>query len=128
MTSYLLDSDVIINILKGRLSLSYLLDLNGVLSVSVISIAEVLYGQKKTSANKETLFFKFLKSFDIGILPITLTEIYKYIKIRMYLEKAGQPLENFDLLIAATALASDSKLITGNLKHFSRIPNLKIYL
>lgn len=127
MSSYLLDSDVIINILKGRIALKYLLDLKGVLSVSVISIAEVLYGQRKITSNKESLFFTFLKSFDIGILPITLTEIYKYLKIRMYLEKVGQPLENFDLLIAATAIAHDSKLITGNLKHFSRVPSLKIY-
>ena len=42
------------------------------------------------------------------------------------MEKLGKPIDSFDLLIAATALENDLILVTNNLKHFSRIPGLKI--
>ncbi len=35
-------------------------------------------------------------------------------------------LEDFDLLIAATALAHDRTLVTNNLDHFNRIPELQL--
>ncbi|MFC1716344.1 type II toxin-antitoxin system VapC family toxin [Candidatus Poribacteria bacterium] len=42
------------------------------------------------------------------------------------LRKAGQIIEDFDLLIAATCLHYDLKLLTNNLRHFQRIEGLEI--
>ena len=36
-------------------------------------------------------------------------------------------LADFDLHIAATALHHDLTLLTFNLRHFDRVPNLKLY-
>ena len=41
------------------------------------------------------------------------------------LEKAGIPLDDFDLILAACALAHDLVLVTNNVKHFQRIQGLK---
>ncbi len=41
-------------------------------------------------------------------------------------EKGGQPLEDADLQIAATAIYHDLEIVTGNLKHFERIPGVRI--
>jgi predicted nucleic acid-binding protein len=41
------------------------------------------------------------------------------------LEKAGTPLDDFDLILAACALAHDLVLVTNNVKHFQRIQGLK---
>jgi tRNA(fMet)-specific endonuclease VapC len=42
------------------------------------------------------------------------------------LRKIGQPIADLDLLIAAIALAEGVVLVTDNLKHFERIPDLKL--
>ncbi|MBW1946835.1 MAG: type II toxin-antitoxin system VapC family toxin, partial [Deltaproteobacteria bacterium] len=46
-------------------------------------------------------------------------------RLRADLEKAGTPLSLADLEIAAIAMANDLCLVSGNTKHFSRIPDLK---
>lgn len=46
--------------------------------------------------------------------------------LKATLEKRGQRLEDFDLAIAAHALAADATLFTTNAKHMTRIPGLAI--
>ncbi len=41
-------------------------------------------------------------------------------------KKKGLPLGDFDTVIGAIALRHEATLVTRNLKHFGRIPNLKI--
>ncbi len=50
----------------------------------------------------------------------------EYGEIRWQLERTGQRIDNMDLLIAATALHEDLILVTGNTRHFDRIPGLRI--
>ncbi len=47
--------------------------------------------------------------------------------IRGELQRRGEAIGDPDLLIAATALDHDLTLLTRNRKHFTRIPNLKLY-
>lgn len=42
------------------------------------------------------------------------------------LSRAGQRIADMDLMIAATALHHDLELVTGNVRHFERVPGLKI--
>lgn len=42
------------------------------------------------------------------------------------LERAGTRLEDFDVAVAAHALAAGAVLVTANLRHLGRIPGLKI--
>jgi tRNA(fMet)-specific endonuclease VapC len=42
------------------------------------------------------------------------------------LESQGRRLADADLQIAATALHHDLHLVTGNLRHFERVPGLRI--
>lgn len=46
--------------------------------------------------------------------------------IRWQLEKEGTPLAAQDLMIAAHARSLAAILVTNNLKHFRRVPGLKI--
>jgi predicted nucleic acid-binding protein len=50
----------------------------------------------------------------------------KYGEIRCRLEKQGFRIGDMDMFIAATALEEEVTLVTGNVKHFERIPGLKI--
>ena len=47
--------------------------------------------------------------------------------IRGELRARGQIIGDADILIAATALDNDLTLVTQNTRHFSRIPNLRLY-
>ena len=47
-------------------------------------------------------------------------------EIYRYLSKRGQKIEDDDIFIAAITLANDAILITDNVKHFERVPNLKV--
>ena len=67
-----------------------------------------------------------IASFDIKILPVEEKVAEIQLDIKIDLENKKQPLADFDLLIAATAIAQNLTLITRNKKHFRRIKQLKI--
>jgi tRNA(fMet)-specific endonuclease VapC len=60
-------------------------------------------------------------------LPLDAIIVQIFTIQKLKLERSGVRLEDFDLFIAATALAHDLTLVTNNIKHFERIPKLKIY-
>ncbi len=47
-------------------------------------------------------------------------------KIKAELRRTGMLLEDFDILIASTVLSHGGILVTNNIDHFQRIPNLSI--
>lgn len=66
-----------------------------------------------------------LKSLDIVTPGPESTEIFGMLKAHQ-LERQGEPLSDLDLIIAACALSHNLILVTNNMKHFSRIPGLKL--
>jgi tRNA(fMet)-specific endonuclease VapC len=48
-----------------------------------------------------------------------------YGEIRALLESIGKTIGPLDMLIVAHALSLDLKIISNNIKKFSRVPNLK---
>jgi predicted nucleic acid-binding protein len=48
-------------------------------------------------------------------------------EIRAHLRRRGQPISDFDAVIAATALHYNLTLLTFNRRHFERIPDLRLY-
>lgn len=51
----------------------------------------------------------------------------RFAGIRGDLRRRGQLIPDLDLLIAATALHHDLTLLTRNVRHFDRIPELRLY-
>ena len=49
-----------------------------------------------------------------------------YAELRQFLEARGIPIGIADTQIAATALANDLTVVTGNVRHFSRVPGLRL--
>jgi len=49
-----------------------------------------------------------------------------YAKIKARLKSEGKILDDFDVLIAATAIVNNCMLVTNNTKHFKRINGLTI--
>lgn len=62
----------------------------------------------------------------MSVVPFDAHAADVYGDLKSRLELVGQPLDEPDLRIAATALAYDLTLVTGNVRHFRRVPNLTI--
>jgi predicted nucleic acid-binding protein len=62
----------------------------------------------------------------ITILPYDVDTARVFGSIRSELEGRGVPLADADLQIAATAINHELALVTGNLRHFERFPELRI--
>lgn len=125
---FLFDSDVIIDFLrKKEPGFSLVSDfLKKKIFISITSWVEIVYGIEKSKGQYKD-FDNFLDTFSITILPIDKTVAKEFICIKLILEKERKLLDNFDLLIAGTALAYNLTLVTRNIKHFSRIKNLKLF-
>lgn len=123
---YLLDTNLIINLIRKKKSIDPKI-LDEKLFVSIITYAELLYGAYK-SANKEKnlkLVKEFLEDTQAELIGIDNIVAEIYGKVRRQLEIKGQRLEDFDLLIAATAVVHKLTLVTGNTKHFARIEGVE---
>ena len=124
---YLLDTNVIIDYLRGKKKIEAKFLEQGS-AISIITRAELYYGAYKSKAPEENL--KKIKSMlqELTIETINLNEniLNIYGQLKAGLEEKGKKLDEFDLLIAASALSDNLILITRNKKHFQRIPQLKL--
>lgn len=125
--SYLADTDVIIDHLRGKQRLDKTKVLKGV-AISIITLGELLYGAYKSVNKEKTLktIFGFIESLSIKIINLDEKSIDQYAQYKAQLEETGNRLDDFDLLIASTAKINELVLLTRNIKHFLRIKNLKI--
>jgi tRNA(fMet)-specific endonuclease VapC len=93
--------------------------------VSEITIAELKFGVEN-SQNKE----KNRKTIDGFVKKFSIVPIYNsldiYAKEKARLRKKGQPLDDFDLLIGATAISNNFILVTRNVSDFDRMEGIEI--
>ena len=93
--------------------------------MSVVTVAEALFGARKRGSKKlESLVNLFLEMFPA--VDWTVAAAMAYSDIRVALERQGEPIGEMDMMIAATALSGGYVLVTNNMRHFSRVPGLKI--
>lgn len=124
---YLIDSDVLVNFLKGEKeavkTISKLQSQS--LYISIISVGEILEGLLETKNKKKlTLFKELLKT--VTVVNVDLSIIEKFAFVRKFLRRKGLLIDNLDLLIAVTCLTHNLTLITNNVSHFKRISGLKM--
>ena len=62
----------------------------------------------------------------VTVLPFDVATARVFGEVRAVLEEKGLLLPDADLQIAATAIHHGLELVTGNVRHFQRIPRLKL--
>jgi predicted nucleic acid-binding protein len=130
MSSYLLDTDWIVDALNGQeKAIHTVLELAPAgLAVSIITYGELYEGA--AFAHEPQPALTGLRSFLKGkaILPLTQPIMERFAQIRGSLPKQiRQQIGDLDILIAATCLEHHLTLLTRNRKDFQQIPNLKLY-
>ena len=124
---YLLDTNIIVDHLRKKKIIDEKeLEVGAV--ISIITLGELLYGVYKSDDPGKTLtkLEENLSLLSLGIENLNYSITVEFSKIKADLEKSGQRIEDFDLLIAATAKVLNLTLVTRNLDHFKRIKGLKI--
>lgn len=126
MVKYLLDSNVIIDYLRGEENISRRLketqDSEDFLSICSTVYYEVVRGFKSnTDTNRFRAFLNLCRSWEV--LPFDLKAAHKAAKIYGQLHR-GQMIEDNDIFIAATAIVNDCILVTANINHFGRVEGL----
>ncbi|MDR0793388.1 MAG: type II toxin-antitoxin system VapC family toxin [Chitinophagaceae bacterium] len=96
------------------------------LNLSVITIAELEYGARKSSNPEKNLaaLHQFLLPFNL--LDFDYNAVIEYGIIRADLEKKGTPIGSLDTLIAAHAKSLNYILVTNNEREFARVNGLQI--
>jgi len=125
---YLLDTCICIFFLRGKLNLDSLIKEKGVENcfISEITVFELKYGAENSENPQKS--HKAVDAFIKGltVIPI-LGSVEQYAKTKVRLRKEGTPMnDEFDLIIAVTALENEFILVTDNLKDFRYIKNLKL--
>ena len=124
---YLLDTNICIALLRGDRDIARkIIDLGeGACHLSVITLYELMFGAyfSKCEEREVPKVKQFVERFPVVSL-IDAAEEYAIIKTR--LRSAGILIDEFDLMIAASALAGGYTLVTDNMKHFQPITDLKL--
>lgn len=128
---YLFDTDSISQIINNRPSLSFIKRLAAVSPenqfTTTITVGELVYGAYKSS--RPAYFLEKLEEMvwpNIHILSFDEDAARIYGKARAEMEKKGIALSEPDMRISAIALCHNLTVVTGNTRHFSRVPDLRV--
>ena len=127
----LLDTNICIHLINRRSGFERILRRLsarsfGEICISAITVSELRYGVVKSARSSENAatLDEFLSRFELLDYPVDAATTYG--RTRTGLERAGTPIGNNDLLIAAHALAIGARVATSNASEFERVTGLKV--
>lgn len=127
MKVYLIDTNIAIFYMKGKFGLEAKFDKISADNcfISEMTLAELKFGVEKSEKPEKNR--KALDNFLTGvqILPI-FHSLDLYAKEKARLQKAGTPIDDFDLLIGVTSVTHRLIMVTNNTSHFKRISGIKL--
>lgn len=128
---YLFDTDALSQIIRRSPSLTFVRRLASIPSdqqiTSTITIGEMVYGAYKS--DRPEYFIEKLEKLvwpNIQALPFDEGSAKVYGKVRAEMEKRGVSLMEPDLRIASIALHHNLMVVTGNVRHFNKVPGLVV--
>ena len=127
MKSYLLDTNICIFYMKGKFDLGQRLGAVAFENrfISEITLAELKFGVENSEQPLKNQ--RALHDFLMGVqlLPIV-QALDVFAKEKARLRKAGTTIDDFDLLIGATAVAHRLTLVSNNGRHLARFQGIEL--
>lgn len=126
--SYLLDTNVCVDVLKGHPQVCARLE---AISPADCAISSVTAFELETGVCRCSQPERERKKLErlfavIAVLPFDAEAAEKAAQVRHELESVGQKIGPYDLLIAGHALSAGLILVSNNSREFSRIPTLRL--
>lgn len=124
---YLLDTNIAVFYLRGRNNLKAKVNAVGLGTcfISEITVAELRFGAERSERPDfhHRLVDELISQVDViriaGVLSF-------FAKEKARLRRLGTPIEDFDLLIGATAVVNGWTMVTNNTPHFVRISGIQL--
>lgn len=119
---YLLDTNIVAFYFRGNKNVIEKIKQVGLENcfISEITIAELKYGALKSG--RQEYHNKLLANFVEDVEVFSINEIIDtFVEEKVRLEKIGKRIDDFDLLIGATAIANELILVTNNTRHLDRL-------
>ncbi len=123
----LLDTDTCIAILRGNAAVTERRAATpDDVATTWIAAAELYYGAAKSVAPEKnrTLVTSFLATLPVLGLDDASAQVFG--EAKALLERQGQRLADADLFIGAVAVVRRATVVTGNLRHYERIPGVTV--
>jgi tRNA(fMet)-specific endonuclease VapC len=95
-------------------------------ATTTINLGELLYGAARRGSEQLASRVREVVATATSILPFDEDAAEVYGPLRAQLERAGRRLDEPDLRIASIALSRELTVVTGNVRHFSRVPGLAV--
>jgi len=127
LKQYLLDTNICIYLLKDLFSLVEKIEAIGISNffISEITIAELKFGAENSAFPEKNAQKTGQIQQLFTVIPI-FSSLDVYAKEKARLKKEGRILDDFDLLIGATAIYNNLTLITRNVSDFERLKAIEI--
>ena len=128
---YLFDTDSLSQILRRSPLPSFIARLAAIpiehQFTTAITVGEMVYGAHRSARSDELLSQLQTRVWpNITILPFDRAAAEIYGSVRAELERKGVTICEPDSRIAAIALAQSLTVVTGNVRHFNRVPGLLV--
>ena len=129
---YLLDTDTVSELVRPAPNRTFLRRLSVIApddqGTSSITVGELVYGAYRRGGDVQALLERIddLAIRHLQVMPFDGMAARIYGEIRVTLELSGSVIGDADTRIAAIALANDLIVVTGNTRHFERIPGLDV--
>ena len=129
---YLLDTDVLSNLMKRSPSSALVANVAQVPPdqqfTSSITLGELVYGAHRLRDRTAILMEKVEDALppNLPVLSFDAAAARRYGELRSELARLGTPVGDADMRIAAIALSRGLRVVTGNERHFKRVPELEI--
>lgn len=95
------------------------------LNISIITYYEVLSGLKYAGAISKLAKLEYFVKYN-NVIEIDKDTVQSAADIYVHLRKEGMLISQADILIAGVAKSKNLVLVTNNVSHFDRIPELEI--
>ena len=93
---------------------------------TAITVGEIVYGGARIGRSGHAERMHELLNSLHSVLAFDESAAVIYGGLRADLERVGKRLDDPDLRIASIALSRDLTLVTGNVRHFERVPGLRV--
>jgi tRNA(fMet)-specific endonuclease VapC len=93
---------------------------------TAVTLGELLYGAAKRGSATLTQKVRELVTGALPVLPFDESAAEVYGPLRAQLESGGRRLDEPDLRIACIALSRGLVVVTANVRHFGRVPDLEV--
>lgn len=125
---YLIDSDIIVYSLKGvpKVVENFERHAAAPKAISVITYGELVYGAIKSSRVDQNMARVRRTGELFRVIVVSRSIMDAFGSLKANTERIGKRTDDFDLIIAATALTLSYTLVTNNEKHFANIPGLSV--